>query len=367
MATADVYQDLAARHGLENSERYRRILQFVMTPKQAELVAVLPGTYEELAEKTGLDPSAVEQELSVLFKKGVVFPADLATLDRWHFAGGVDRLHDTTQVLGEIDVFSADEKRQILALWEDFCENEWNEQLARAFATVGHPPIRVIPAHQSIAHLPGVLPEENMAELFKAQQSIAVIDCVCRLRRSETGNPCTKSAPHHTCFQLNRWADWVVARGHGRTVSYDEAMEILHKAEDDFLVHIWPNGPAMTTRISCHCCGDCCLWIHPMHQRQLPHAAFCEKSRYEPQLDNDQCTGCGNCVDSCSFDAITLPGAGDDGPNILLNAEKCMGCGVCTLACPLDAIEMRCVRPPEHVLAAPLGHTAGDQQDLWNL
>ncbi len=50
------------------------------------------------------------------------------------------------------------------------------------------------------------------------------------------------------------------------------------------------------------------------------------------------CLGCGDCVDSCDFDAIHmnavtgLPEVSDD---------KCTACGACVKACPRDIIELR--------------------------
>jgi electron transfer flavoprotein alpha subunit len=51
-------------------------------------------------------------------------------------------------------------------------------------------------------------------------------------------------------------------------------------------------------------------------------------------IDDDQCTGCGSCVDSCPFGAIELE---DDKAKILPN---CNLCGACVEACPVEAITL---------------------------
>jgi len=53
-------------------------------------------------------------------------------------------------------------------------------------------------------------------------------------------------------------------------------------------------------------------------------------------LESEKCTRCGDCVDSCPFDAIHLEG--EDGfPAI---NDKCTLCGACVRACTFDALTM---------------------------
>lgn len=49
-------------------------------------------------------------------------------------------------------------------------------------------------------------------------------------------------------------------------------------------------------------------------------------------IDNDKCTNCKKCLESCKFDAIN--------ENIEIKKESCEGCGVCAYVCPSDAIDM---------------------------
>ncbi len=50
-------------------------------------------------------------------------------------------------------------------------------------------------------------------------------------------------------------------------------------------------------------------------------------------IDHKLCTGCGECVDLCRFDAVN-----DD---YVVHTLSCEGCGVCARFCPEKAIEMK--------------------------
>ena len=52
------------------------------------------------------------------------------------------------------------------------------------------------------------------------------------------------------------------------------------------------------------------------------------------KVKEDDCIGCGACVDSCPVDAITM----DDKAKV--DPDTCTECGACVDECPADAIEL---------------------------
>ncbi len=48
---------------------------------------------------------------------------------------------------------------------------------------------------------------------------------------------------------------------------------------------------------------------------------------------SDECTMCGNCMESCPVEAIS---EGD--PKYIIDPETCVDCGVCESECPVSAI-----------------------------
>jgi len=56
------------------------------------------------------------------------------------------------------------------------------------------------------------------------------------------------------------------------------------------------------------------------------------------RIDEDLCTGCGACVDSCPMDVIRMEEA--TGKAVIRYGEDCMICDQCALDCPVDAISV---------------------------
>jgi ferredoxin len=51
-------------------------------------------------------------------------------------------------------------------------------------------------------------------------------------------------------------------------------------------------------------------------------------------VNPDKCTGCGECVEVCSIDAISMQTVAS------IDATECILCGACVFTCPDQAIEM---------------------------
>ncbi|HUS70884.1 MAG TPA: hydrogenase iron-sulfur subunit [Anaerolineae bacterium] len=58
------------------------------------------------------------------------------------------------------------------------------------------------------------------------------------------------------------------------------------------------------------------------------------------QVRESLCVGCGSCVESCPFDAISMVPGGGTLSVSSIDASLCKGCGNCTVVCPAKAIVM---------------------------
>ena len=355
MSANDAYAILMERLGFPGSTRLRPIMEELMTPEQARMVMELPGTPQEVAEKTGTDVNRVKDTLDDLFYKGVVFPrGDFRRREFFRFARSIGQFHDSAMVTEELDVVK---DKRYFELWYDFVMNEMYPNTAERVKQLEEPRYRIIPAYKAIKDLPGVLPYENFPEMLKAQSLIAVVPCPCRLCTASVGKPCAThdEVAHWACIQFSRGADYAITRGSGKELSLEEALELNDIIEESGLLHQWPNNSAMTgVNTSCQCCRDCCMNYVPCDQAGIPIGTFYEKSRYQAEVNLDDCTGCQICVDRCLFDAIEMERPeGSKKYKAVINPEKCFGCGVCVVGCEPGAIKMKLVKPPEHIPAAP--------------
>jgi len=52
-------------------------------------------------------------------------------------------------------------------------------------------------------------------------------------------------------------------------------------------------------------------------------------------VDEEECTGCGDCIDRCQMEALSMQ---DD--IVAMDADRCFGCGLCISVCPASALRM---------------------------
>lgn len=345
MTEKDAYTLLAERHGQGESKRYRQILEVLMTPFQAQLVAELPATPEDLAQKFQVSPDNVKKEIDDLFFKGVVIPKNFYTREGARFCRMVIQLHDATESDARADKSYGPE---LLAAWEDFCQKEWYPQLAREYSQLEQPVSRVIPAYRAVQNVPDLTPYDDVREIIKAASLIATVPCSCRRQSGKKG------VIIESCLQFGRSAEYAIVRGSGRKLSVDEAMEVIDKTEEDGEIHTWPNARILNYGVMCNCVTDSCVLFLPLMKHGVPVGKRVAKSRFEAVADQELCDGCQECIDRCQFEAIEMVRPeGSRKYKAQVYPEKCWGCGLCVIKCEPRALSMRLVRPLEHIPDKP--------------
>jgi Na+-translocating ferredoxin:NAD+ oxidoreductase subunit B len=195
--------------------------------------------------------------------------------------------------------------------------------------------MRTIPVEQSISTEHQIGSYDALKDLIeKSPGPFGVIPCICRSNADKAGTPCLKTHRSETCMVFNNTAKAAIGFGTIREISRDEALDILRKNAEDGLVL----QPANTQEIDymCSCCGCCCGLLKL--QKMLPDPADCWTTNFYAQVDPDNCTACGACVDACQVNAVTL----DDATGLaVVNLKRCLGCGNCVPNCPVEAIALK--------------------------
>ncbi len=209
--------------------------------------------------------------------------------------------------------------------------------------------MRVVPKWRSIKDIPGILPVEDMREIFKADSPIVVHNCPCRVVYRD--RPCKGTLPIDICLAVGSTARMYLRRDSGRELTYDEAIDLLDKLDEFPLVSTTGNSNRMPTML-CSCCNDCCgLFVKAARTKPVLGQVTYAKSRFVVQDFPEECTACGNCTDNrCPVGVITMkdfPELG--GERSYTHVEECIGCGLCVLTCPTEARKMKLVRPPDHI------------------
>jgi ferredoxin len=143
------------------------------------------------------------------------------------------------------------------------------------------------------------------------------------------------------CLQINRGADYNLARGTGRRLTKEQALVIVRQAEEDGLIHVVMNKQNVDQFI-CNCCPCCCQTMPILIKNNI---SVVEPSRFAAKVNPDLCTACGTCLDRCYFGAIAV----QENEAAQVDEGRCMGCGLCQVTCPSGALSMEEVRGRDFV------------------
>lgn len=331
MAENPVYRELSKKLLMENSAILHQIWKTVCSEKEAEIVNILPGTFSEIASKTGEPPEILEPMLKELFHRGVVFEGKKGGETVFRPPRHIIQFHDATLLWKEAP-------EELTALWVKFMEQEY-PALLELVTRVNFPSfMRVVPINKTITSKSSVLTFEDAEAMIRSATSLAVTRCVCRLSLKKCNNPL------ENCLQLNKGAEYTIKRGTGKKIDVEQALRILKEAEDHGLVHMTENRSVMGNAI-CNCCSCCCEMLRFASDSKT--RGVLAPSRFAAEVTLDLCTSCGECRDICPMDAVA------EGPEgaYSINRDRCIGCGLCASVCTVNAIALLEIRPREFIPA----------------
>jgi Pyruvate/2-oxoacid:ferredoxin oxidoreductase delta subunit len=194
------------------------------------------------------------------------------------------------------------------------------------------PTTRVISVDRTIKGGNTIHTYDQVASYIEKNDPIAVSTCYCRQEEKliDEHDDCGK--PNEVCMQFGMLAQFVIDRGIGRKISKEEAIDILKKCEEAGLVHSTVNQQQIDWL--CNCCNDHCTILQKALAQPKPGIVL--NSGFQPVLNQELCTACEICIQTCPPTALTM--GENDVPEI--NLDRCIGCGICASSCPEEAFEL---------------------------
>ncbi len=326
--------------GAPPSHLLDKILQILMSEKEAHLVSALPikpFTVEKASKIWKVNLSEAQKSLEALASRALLVDIErdgesiysLPPPMAGFFEFSMMRIRDDIDQKTLSELFY-----QYLNVEEDFIRAlfvDGETQLGRTFV---HEPVL---SNENALH---VLDYERASQVIKTASHRAVGICYCRHKMQHLDRAC--DAPMDICMTFNGTAASLSKHGHARLIDTTECLDLLEKAYENNLVQFGENVREGVNFI-CNCCGCCCEAMIAARRFALMNPVH--TTNFIPEIDPENCTGCGKCADVCPVEAMTLVSANNPKQPkrklARLNEEICLGCGVCARACKEKSIVLK--------------------------
>lgn len=297
-----------------------KILKRFFTEEEAGIAVLLSPLPEEvsiIAGRTGLDENELGERLESMSKKGTAFRIRREDKILYRAVPFMIGLYE--YAVNMID-------RELAMLFSEYYETAFQHEMGVSNV----PGFKVIPVEKNVSQDSVLLPFHKLEEKIRAARVISVADCVCRKETRLLGEGCSYPM-EDTCLNFGVAAEYYIENGIGRKISAEEAINILNETDKAGLVHAGANSKHLSN--ICNCCPCCCASMKGITQKGHDKRKYFN-ALFEAVIDEDSCSACGDCLERCPVDAITVE------DTAAADRDKCLGCGLCATACPVEAITM---------------------------
>ncbi|WP_238457819.1 4Fe-4S dicluster domain-containing protein [Desulforamulus ferrireducens] len=301
----------------------------------ARQIPLRPTPLPKLAKKIGMPVEALEEKITDMARRGLVFDAEhkgqryvvLAPVVIGFFEFTFMRTRDNLPMAELAKLFD-----QYMMQDDKFAHGVFAGQ-----TQIGRSLVRE-----------EALPDSDYAEILDWERASYIIEsasrvglslCACRHKAEHLGKACDK--PQQTCLTLNNGAKILIQNGLAEEISKAKALSILQQCKEQGLAQTADNVQRNVGYI-CNCCGCCCGMFKAMKTFNLNKAIV--SSNWVMQIEQSKCTGCGACTRICPLGIISLQEEviGDKKRRKASCSEDiCLGCGVCYASCKFGAISLR--------------------------
>jgi ferredoxin len=308
-----------------------RLLQKIFTPEEAALAGYMTPHQEPaaaIAARAGMDP-----QVALALLKGMV-RRELIRVGRKE---GQLTFGLLPFVVGFYESQLPRMDRELAQLFEDYFRETGGA--TSHWAPAVH---RVIPVEEAVPAGIEFYAYERASALLEGAQAWAVRDCICRVQQKLLDKGCDR--PLESCIAFGSVPGMFEGVPAMRPISKDEALKILHEAEDAGLVHS-PGNYRDGHFYICNCCSCCCAVLRTVAEFGMPTAIA--RADFVAVADPEACAACGECASRCQFGAVSLATG-----YCQVDAARCVGCGLCVTTCEPGALRLE-RRPPGEVLPPP--------------
>ena len=313
--------------GMDVPEFYQMAKE-LFTPEEASVASAIreaSSTAEQLAQTLGKDQGEVESTLQAMATKGLCESADVNGTEHYNLPPLVPGIFEYQFMRGT----KTPRDRKLAKLMHDYKQAV---DAVSGIPKISFPPTRVIAVDEQIEAGSKIHTYDQMSSYVENSGPISLCTCYCRHEAELLDESDTCGKPNDVCMQFGEGARFVIDTGLGRELSKKEAIAVLKRSEEEGLVHCSSNQQNID--FLCNCCPDHCEILKTALAQPKPGLAL--NSGFQPDIDQEECTACEQCVDRCPATALAM--SEDDVP--LLDLDRCFGCGVCATTCPTEAIAL---------------------------
>jgi len=295
-------------------------------------------------------------------------PDELSTiLDKMYLGGSINRsknkpfkYSNAMLAIGMFEYQLGHMNKEFMEWMHQYFNEGFNDEFFRSSL----PQLRTSP------HMKAIVPEYNIATydnirkiVKETNKSIAVANCVCKEGEALLGKSCKQTKDIEVCISFG--ASSHLDRGQARTISKEECLDIMDRAEREGLV--LQLGNSLQPFCICLCCGCCCGVLTSAKKYDKPSELIAHN--FYAQIISEACNGCSLCVKRCQIDAIRMVDKKAE-----IDLDRCIGCGLCVTTCKKEAIrlieKMKKTVPPKNAVKLYLGilsEKVGKQKMMGNM
>lgn len=302
-----------------------RILQLLFTPTEAKVALCLSlgnasvETVRKRLEKKfriSIEDEEVARILHDMFMKGAI---NRSRQEPFKYSNAM-------LAIGMFEHQVGDLSKEMVELVHQYFDEGFDDEFFRSSL----PQLRTSPHMKAIVPEYNITTYDDMREIVRrTDKSIQVANCVCKEGEAILGKPCKQTKDIEVCLMFD--AKSYLDRGKARTITKEECMEIINRAEREGLV-LQP-GNSLQPFCICLCCGCCCGVL--TSAKKYPKPAELIAHNFYARVEEELCNGCKVCVERCQLEAIQVKDK-----RASIDLDRCIGCGLCVTTCKREALRL---------------------------